>query len=145
MRMAAMLMLLPLIAVPSFAADTHQALIEQVRKSEIAFAQTMADRDLTAFGSFLADDAIFFGDKVTHGKAAVMQAWKGFYAGKAAPFSWHPDTVEVLESGKLALSSGPVLNEKGEAIGEFNSVWQREASGEWKVVFDKGCRVCRCK
>jgi len=127
------------------AADTHTDLIEQVRQSEIAFAKTMADRDWAAFGSFLAEDAIFFGDKVTRGKAEVMQGWRLFYEGKTAPFSWKPESVEVLASGTLALSSGPVLNENGVQIGQFNSVWQRGADGQWKVVFDKGCRVCRCK
>ena len=35
------------------------ALTEQVRATETAFAQTMADRDHAAFASFLAEDAIF--------------------------------------------------------------------------------------
>ena len=130
--------------MPVRAAETPAELIEQVRQSEIAFAKTMAERDWTAFGTFLAEDAIFFGEKVSHGKKEVMQAWKSFYEGKAAPFSWKPQTVVVTESGTLALSSGPVLNEAGENIGEFNSVWQRAADGQWKVVFDKACRVCRC-
>ena len=144
MRTSCLAVLLTLLSAHAFA-ESQQARIEQVRQREIAFAQTMADRDFAAFGTFLADDAIFFGDRVTRGKSEVMQAWKAFYDGKTAPFSWKPDSVEVLESGTLALSSGPVINEIGEPIGQFNSVWQRNAAGEWHVVFDKGCRVCRCK
>ena len=48
------------------------------------------------------------------------------------------DVVEVLESGNLALSSGPVRNASGEEVGRFNSIWRKEADGTWRVVFDKG-------
>jgi hypothetical protein len=56
------------------------------------------------------------------------------------PFSWKPDVIEVLPSGKLALSSGPVFNPKGEQVGTFSSIWRRESEGSWKIIFDKGCR-----
>jgi ketosteroid isomerase-like protein len=60
-------------------------------------------------------------------------------AAETAPFSWRPETVEVLESGTLALSSGPVFDAAGQPIGAFNSIWRLEADGRWRVVFDKGC------
>jgi ketosteroid isomerase-like protein len=44
----------------------------------------------------------------------------------------------------LALSSGPVRDASGRRVGTFNSVWRREGDGRWRVVFDKGCRVCEC-
>ena len=44
----------------------------------------------------------------------------------------------MLESGRLALSSGPVLGASGEQIGRFNSIWRKDADGQWRVVFDKG-------
>jgi ketosteroid isomerase-like protein len=47
--------------------------------------------------------------------------------------------VEVLDSGTLALSAGPVRDPKGQQIGTFNSIWRREADGSWKIIFDKGC------
>lgn len=61
-----------------------------------------------------------------------------------APFSWDPETVVVLASGTLALSSGPVRNPAGERVGAFNSVWRRQADGRWRIVFDKGCPPCDC-
>ncbi|MBZ5559352.1 MAG: nuclear transport factor 2 family protein [Acidobacteriia bacterium] len=116
------------------------ALAGQVREAERAFAKTMADRNHAAFVSFLADDTIFMGDAQTlRGKAAVAAAWKGFYDAPQAPFSWEPDRVEVLDSGTLALSSGPVRDPAGTRVGTFNSVWRRENGGAWKIVFDKGC------
>ena len=65
-------------------------------------------------------------------------AWKPFFEGPTAPFSWEPDQVEVLESGELALSTGPVKNPEGVVTARFNSIWQRQADGRWLVVFDKG-------
>jgi hypothetical protein len=44
----------------------------------------------------------------------------------------------VLESGTLALSTGPVVDTSGEVVGRFNSIWRLEAPGVWKIVFDKG-------
>jgi hypothetical protein len=46
--------------------------------------------------------------------------------------------VEVLASGALALTSGPVRDAAGAVVGRFNSVWRREPDGVWMVVFDKG-------
>lgn len=121
---------------PSSTADLQA----EVRAAERAFAKTMADRDHAAFASFLADEAIFFGGATPlRGKAAVAAGWKRFYEAPEPPFSWDPDIVEVLDSGTLALSSGPVKDPQGNVIGIFNSIWRREADGRWRVVFDKGC------
>jgi choice-of-anchor B domain-containing protein len=133
-------------ALGAFAADTTEELARQVREAEAAFAKTMADRDLQAFGKFLAEDAVFFGPKEAfRGKAAVIENWKAFYQGKDAPFSWKPENVELANDGTLAHSSGPVFDPQGKHVATFNSIWRREADGSWKVVFDKGCGVCNCK
>jgi ketosteroid isomerase-like protein len=113
-----------------------------VRAAEVAFATTMADRDLEAFLSHVADEAIFFSGQVLRGADAVRKAWSPYFEGDAAPFSWEPEDVEVLDSGTLAFSSGPVWDPGGNRIGTFNSVWRLEADGRWRVVFDKGCPPC---
>jgi ketosteroid isomerase-like protein len=118
----------------------------QVRARERAFAKTMADRDHAAFVSFLADETVFLpGNGPLRGKAAVAQAWKKYYEGPKAPFSWDPDTAEVLDSGTLAMTSGPVFDPDGKRVGTFNSLWRREADGQWRIVFDKGCPQCECR
>ena len=116
---------------------------QQVFTTERAFAKTMADRDHAAFATFLADETIFFGSsKVLRGKQQVADAWARFYEGAEAPFSWEPDTVEVLDSGTLALSSGPVRDPHGTVVARFNSIWRQESPGTWRVLFDKGSDVC---
>jgi len=128
-----------LVAQPS-PDEAPGAAAAEVEAREIAFASTMAERDFAAFLEFVSAEAIFFaGEAPLRGREAIGEAWKGFFNGPDAPFSWHPDLVEVLESGGLAHSSGPVRNAAGEVVARFNSIWRREADGEWRVVFDKGC------
>jgi ketosteroid isomerase-like protein len=111
--------------------------------TERAFAKTMTDRDHAAFSAFLAQDAVFFGSKRTlRGMQEVAEAWKPLYEKPAAPFSWEPAQVEVLDSGDLALSTGPVRDAQGKLIATYNSIWRREAPGVWRIVFDKGSDVC---
>jgi len=123
-------------------AATNQELQLQVRESEHAFAMTMADRKFDAFGEFVSKEGLFFGGKLHRGRDEVAAAWKHFFDGPTAPFSWEPETVEVLDSGTLALSSGPVHDPAGKLIGRFNSIWRLESDGKWRVIFDKGCDVC---
>jgi ketosteroid isomerase-like protein len=136
-------LLLAAMPLISPALGTSEGAADEVRKTEIAFAKTMADRDHAGFVSFLADETVFVhGTKPIRGKAAVAEAWKGFYEGAAAPFSWEPEIVQVLDSGTLALSSGPVRDPAGKRVGTFNSVWRRETDGRWKIVLDNGCPRC---
>jgi uncharacterized protein (TIGR02246 family) len=116
----------------------------EVRAAETAFAATMAERDLDAFAEFLSEEAVFLTGSALRGQAAIEAAWAPYFEGEVAPFSWAPEHVEVLESGTLALSSGPVLDPDGRRIGTFNSVWRFEPDGRWRVVFDKGCPPCDC-
>ena len=72
----------------------------------------------------------------------MAAAWKPLFEGPDAPFSWAPDAVAVLDSGRLGLNSGAVRDPQGKAIGTFNSVWRRLPGGGWEIVFDRGCPPC---
>lgn len=122
---------------------TVEELQQQVADTERAFAKTMAQRDFEGFVSFLSDEAVFFsGETPLRGKQKVADTWKSYYEQPDAPFSWKPETVVVLESGTLALSSGPVLDPEGKMVATFNSIWRLEAPGVWRIVFDKGSVAC---
>ena len=127
---------------PDTANAETAAAVKQVIATEQAFAKTMANRDFKAFLTFLSPDAVFFsGKSVKHGPAEVAAQWQPYFEPRKAPFSWAPDHVEVLASGKLALSTGPVY-EDGKIVGRFNSIWRLEPDNSWRVVFDKGEAVC---
>ena len=120
-------------------------LAADLRATEEAFAQTMADRDHAAFVSFLAEETVFVGPGgEIRGGEAVAAAWKPFYQGPDAPFSWQPEAATVLDSGTLGFTSGPVFAPDGKRVGTFNSVWRKQPDGSWKVVFDRGCPQCEC-
>ena len=146
MRTATMFLVIAatlLACVPAKGDSTQSRLREQVASTERAFARTMADRDHEAFSSFLSPEAVFFfGETPLRGSEAVAEAWRPYFAEDNPPFSWEPETVEVLATGTLALSSGPVRDPTGRLIGTFTSVWQLTASGTWKIVFDKGNKAC---
>lgn len=126
------------------AADSSRA-SAQVFATERAFAATMQARNHAAFSGFLSEEAIFFSAaKTLRGKQEVSAAWRRFFDKAAAPFSWEPETVEVLNSGTLALSSGPVRNPQGKVVAHFTSIWRLESPGIWRIVFDKGNDVCDC-
>jgi ketosteroid isomerase-like protein len=117
---------------------------EQVRAREVAFARTMADRDHEAFAAFVSEEALFLGPTVLRGRQAVAEGWRPFFESPQAPFSWEPERVEVIDSGTLAISTGPVRGPDGQRVGTFNSTWRLEPDGQWRVVLDLGCPPCRC-
>jgi ketosteroid isomerase-like protein len=120
-----------------------ETLKQQVADSERAFAKTMADRDLNAFRTFLSPETIFFsGQPPKRGPDQVVEYWQRFYRDQEAPFSWQPSEVEVIDSGRLALTSGPVRDPKGNVFATFTSIWRLEDDGRWRVLFDKGNPVC---
>ena len=116
-----------------------------VMETERAFAATMANRDFEKFKTFISEEAIFFsGEKPLRGRQQIADAWEGFFKEATAPFSWEPVQVEVLDSGKLAWSTGPVYDPGGKHVATFNSVWQLDASQQWRIIFDKGSDICNC-
>jgi ketosteroid isomerase-like protein len=130
--------------IPASAADTLAELTEQVRATEIAFAKTLADRDVAAFTRMIAPDVIWLADAPLRGPAQVLTRWQTFFDAPQPPFSWYPELVEVQEGGKLALSTGPVINAAGKRTGTYTSIWRREKSGEWRLIFDRGSPHCDC-
>lgn len=124
----------------SLAQDSVSGLREQVVQTEIAFARSMKDHDFKAFKSFISPEAIFLSSKgALRGPKQVADWWKRFFDKPQAPFSWEPQTVEIINSGTLALSTGPVFDPDGKQIATFTSIWRLETAGKWHILFDKGC------
>jgi ketosteroid isomerase-like protein len=139
--LSAVLVTAIMLSAPAPAAAADPA--DTVRAREQAFADSMAERDFDAFRSFLSEEAVFWsGDTVDRGKSAVAARWAAFFDGPEAPFSWRPEQVEVLASGALAFSSGPVFDGAGIRTATYHSVWRLEKDGQWRIVFDKGARWC---
>lgn len=130
---------------PGAGAPDMEKTRQDVFAIERAFAKTMADRDLAAFTKFLSAETVWKGSKASLvGPAAVVDAWRKFFDGPTAPFSWEPDLVEVMANGHLALSTGPVRDPAGKVVARFNSVWRQESPGVWKIVLDMGTPLGDC-
>jgi ketosteroid isomerase-like protein len=140
---AGTLVLVSLIAAAE--EDAGEQLRRAVACAEIDFALSVEKGDKAAFAGHIHPDARFVGNGVSRGREAVVDAWSGFFAPGGPRITWRPMIVEVLESGDLALSRGPyrlqAVAEDGSPIeqwGTFNSTWQRQADGQWQVIFDAG-------
>ena len=143
---AALTMAFACITAAHAQAPDLERLHQAVTETERAFAKTMADRDFAAFGKFLSADTVFQGGKAPlRGPDAVNAGWKKFFEGPQAPFSWEPDSVVVMTTGQLAMSSGPVRDRQGKLVARFNSVWRQEAPGVWRIVLDMGNDACECQ
>jgi ketosteroid isomerase-like protein len=122
------------------------ARVAQVRASEEAFARSMADRDFMAFGSFIADDAVFVnGGRPLRGKPAILAFWKRFFDVPNAPFSWKPEVTEVIARGDIGYTTGPVTSAAGSITAHFHSTWRLGPDGRWRIVFDNGYPACACE
>ena len=128
-------------AATTLSANELEAIVEQVRAAETAFAKTMADRRFDAFPDFVAEDAVFRGSTLRIGRAEVVEGWKHFYDKPAAPFSWSPDLVTVAADGRTAISTGLARGADGQAISRFTSIWRKDADGHWRVIVDQGVDV----
>ena len=70
------------------------------------------------------------------GKQEIVKRWTPFFSEKRAPFTWRPERVYVNGDGTLGLSTGPVFDKDGNQAGIYSSIWQKNAKGEWKIIFD---------
>lgn len=144
MKMPLLVVLALNVVASTMTSESLPELAAQVRATEIAFAKTLADRDTKAFVRMIAPDVIWLADKPLHGPAEVLASWQKFFDAPQPPFSWAPEIVEVQEGGKLAMSTGPVINAAGKRVATYTSIWRREKSGEWRIIFDRGSPDCDC-
>ena len=127
------------LAPDSDAAQFDVPEAQEGRAREVAFAKTMADRDFEAFLTFIAPDAVFFaGHRPQRGRTVIGDVRRSLFEGDGAPFSWGSDLVQVMDSGDVAFSSGPVTRPDGESTSQFNSIWLKADDEVWYVVLDKG-------
>jgi len=138
-------LLLFALAVQAFSQTMNkpnEEIAAQVRQRETEFAKTMTDRNFDEFSDFVSEEAIFLSrDKSLYGRDEITNRWKNYYESDKAPFTWQPDIIEVLPSGKLAISIGKVFVE-GKFVSRFSSTWRLETDGKWRVIFDHGYKIC---
>jgi ketosteroid isomerase-like protein len=114
---------------------------------ERSFAKTVEAHDAGAFAAHLVEDTVFGAASPgpVRGRAAVVADWKEVIEGTKFALRWHPQYVSIGADPDIAISSGPAWTENFDpaarqrfTTSRFNSVWKRDARGEWHVLFDGG-------
>lgn len=114
---------------------------------ERSFAKTVEAHDAGAFAAHLVEGTVFGAASPgpVRGRAAVVTDWKEIIEGTKFALRWHPQFVSIGADPDIAISSGPAWTENFDpaakqrfTISRFNSVWTRDADGEWRVLFDGG-------
>lgn len=119
-----------------------------VWQREQSFARAVADHDAAAFAAHVGETAAFGAStrEPVRGRDAIVKRWAGLIAGQRVRLSWYPTRVTMAPGvADIAWSSGPSLVEVLDPgakdrylIGDFRSVWHRDADGVWRVLFDDG-------
>lgn len=110
-------------------------------------AWSQSTGDLEKLTSFLADDAVFFGEGMPRisGKAAIAQAWGEMMKLPGFSIRWTAEGAAVGAGGDLGYTFGS--NEisfddaKGARVatrGKYVTIWRKQADGSWKTVVDIG-------
>jgi hypothetical protein len=102
--------------------------------AELAFSRAARERgQWTAFRMFAAPGALF------HGKNGPfpIEPWLATQIDPPAAVQWEPRAVAISCDGALAVSQGRYLDPDGK-VGNFVTVWERQADGEYRYVFDVG-------
>ena len=140
MKLSVLLILL-LTVVPSFA----QSDLEELVATERSFAKTALDKGTkSAFLEFMSPDAIVF----TPDRTLAKPFWTARQEPTAA-LIWAPNFADVSSNGILGYTTGNwEYRAKGRddapsAFGNFNTVWVRQPSGEYKWVVDIGVSHAR--
>ncbi len=131
-----------LLALPLFAADAKQSLMD----ADIAFEKATIERGLDGWMSWFADDAQLNtpGGEVK-GKAALRTFYSRMFARPEFSIRWKPLHAEAAKDGSLGYTYGASeISFKDEAgtvqrrNGRYVTVWRRLADGNWKVITDLG-------
>ncbi|NUS38341.1 MAG: DUF4440 domain-containing protein [Lysobacter sp.] len=114
---------------------------------EMSFARSVAEHDAKAFADHVAEGAAFGASEPqpTRGRDAIVRQWAGILEGQRVRLAWYPTRTTMGGVGDIAWSSGPALTEvlvpgakQRFLLGNFRSVWHRDADGVWRVLFDDG-------
>jgi ketosteroid isomerase-like protein len=146
-----------LAASPAFAQTTEtppapkpSAAECAVWERELAFSDSVANKDAKAFADFVHDNAVFnaTGTNPTRGREAIVKEWAGIIDHSALILSWYPTQVVIGGEDDVAFSSGPALMESPDpkatqrySLVNFTSTWHRGDDGTWRVLFDAGTRA----
>lgn len=102
--------------------------------AEIAFSRAARERgQWTAFRMFAAPGAQIHGS----GGPFLAEPWLLAQTDPPEAVQWQPRAVAISCDGALAVSQGRYRDPSG-MVGNFLTVWERQADGDYRYIFDVG-------
>jgi ketosteroid isomerase-like protein len=125
-------------------ANPRAAAEAAMMKADRDFDRAAADRDMTRFLSFVADNAAF--DSADgRGRDAVRKAWTAFFEPGGPALRWTPTRTEALVAGDVGYTIGTwerhAKDARGNDVvrrGQYLTVWRKQKDGAWRAEFDTG-------
>ena len=117
---------------------------EEIRMTEKRFSEMSVEKGIMpAFLEFAAENAVINrNDTLFIGIEKIRQRFEALPAIQGQ-LSWSPEFVHVSQSGDLAYTYGYYTYLMTDSVGSeisrkgvFHTVWQRQADGSWKYVWD---------
>ena len=117
---------------------------KEIVQTEKAFEAMAREKGLSEAFAFYADSAaaVNRGSYILHGKDSIRK----YYLSprfKGVKLEWKPDFVEVSNGGGLGYTYGKYTFSSQDSTGKittskgiFHTVWKKQASGEWRFVWD---------
>jgi hypothetical protein len=100
--------------------------------ADIAFARLAQQKGRwPAFRATAAPDAVMFVPQMV-----LAQAWLKKAPARSPALAWQPHAAWASCDGSVIVTSGAW--QSGKAVGWYTTVWQRQADGAYKWVFDHG-------
>ena len=125
--------------------DTRAADERAIRETDVAWSKAAEAKDLERMLAFFTDDASELSPNapIATGKAALRNAWSGYFALPGFAVSWRPIKVEASRGGDLGYSIGTyeqtTRDRAGKSVverGKYVTIWKKQADGSWKVFAD---------
>jgi len=120
---------------------------EKIRQADIAWAKTGETKDLDAQMELYSDDQIPImmpsNSPLVKGKENIRAFFEPTYSRSDFSITWHPETVEVAESGEIGYVIGvyqsQINDTNGNPIrdkGKYIEIWKKQKDGSWKCTAD---------
>lgn len=122
---------------------TAQSQEHAVAKAYADWVQTTNAKDLEAWASFLAPEAIFLppNSPILSDRKAILDFYAGLFADSQFSLDCRQERVEIAASGDMAWSSGHCSSSftgpdghLAHGSSKWMKVWKRQPSGEWKCA-----------
>jgi ketosteroid isomerase-like protein len=120
-------------------AAQKNATVEDVVAAELAFSRAAGEIGMRdAFAKFVDDDGVLFRPRAVNGKKFLSTQ-----PNRPGLLQWRPSFAIISAAGDMGFTTGPwtyqpTVQDTVVAWGDYDTVWLRQPSGEWKYAIDMG-------